>query len=197
MKIFNVLPVLLVLAFGFASFAPVLAQGYSYNYGGSRVTKQGSIGLNNHDSTYISPGTISQSAQGINSGYQLNPGLPSVSLGRNVKTAGDNFYYGNAPEKIRPINPTKIIYRNNNNNQQGRQQRPLRPANVYYPGQNASSSVQYGSGGALQYNSGGGAITYSDVDTSNSSNNQNQNQNQKQNQSQNQNQNQNQNTNGQ
>ncbi|MCW5823987.1 MAG: hypothetical protein KIT34_14375 [Cyanobacteria bacterium TGS_CYA1] len=189
LKELQLLPFVVGLAIGLAA-SPAFAQGYSYNYGSSRVTNQGSIGLNNHDSTYISPGTMSDSARGVNRGYALNPNLPSVSLGRNVKTAGDNFYYGNAPDKIKPSIQRKVMYRVNNQQNQQRQNRPQ--GNVYYPGQNANASIQRGAGGALQYNSSGGAITYADADSSSNSN-QNQN-NQNQNQSQNQNQNQKQNS---
>lgn len=185
LKELQVLPFVVGLAIGLAA-SPAFAQNYSYNYGSSRVTNQGSIGLNNHDSSYISPGTMSDSARGVNRGYALNPNLPSVSLGRNVKTAGDNFYYGNAPDKIKPTIPRKVMYRvNNQQNQQGRQNRPQ--GNVYYPGQNANASIQRGAGGALQYNSSGGAITYADTDASSNSNQKQNNQTQNQNQNQNQN----------
>lgn len=193
LKELQVLPFVVGLAIGL-SVCPALSQGYTYNYGSSRVTNQGSIGLNNHDSSYISPGTMSDSARGVNRGYGLNPNLPSVSLGRNVKTAGDNFYYGNAPEKVRPQIPQKVYYRVNNQgrNQQGGQNQNRPQGNVYYPGQNTNAAIQRGASGALQYNSGG-AITYADADSSSSSNQKQTNQNKNQNQNQNQNQSQNQN----
>ncbi|MEZ4536900.1 MAG: hypothetical protein R3D26_18165 [Cyanobacteriota/Melainabacteria group bacterium] len=76
---------LLVLT-GLCSVSPVSAQGYHYGYGSSRVVNQNNIGLSNHDSSYISPGCISDSAKGVvRNGYRPNPLLLQVNLGRTVK----------------------------------------------------------------------------------------------------------------
>ncbi|HEY9786156.1 MAG TPA: hypothetical protein V6D17_12185 [Candidatus Obscuribacterales bacterium] len=73
--------------------APCLAQSYHYSSGGSRVVNQSQIGLPYHDSSYIGPGTLSQTAQGKPvGGAQANPLLPKVPWGANIQTPGDNFY---------------------------------------------------------------------------------------------------------
>ena len=147
----SILTTLLVLT-GLCSVSPVSAQGYHYGYGSSRVVNQNNIGLSNHDSSYISPGCISNSAKGVvRNGYRPNPLLPQVNLGRTVKTAGDNLYQGGAPylETNSLYQPRPVVRRNNSNNQINNQQRQ----NVYYPGQNANSGngYSYSSGGAMTY----------------------------------------------
>lgn len=114
----SLLTTLLVLT-GLCSVSPVSAQGYHYGYGSSRVVNQNNIGLSNHDSSYISPGCISDSAKGVvRNGYRPNPLLPQVNLGRTVKTAGDNLYQGGAPylETNSLYQPRPVVRRNNNNN---------------------------------------------------------------------------------
>jgi hypothetical protein len=68
---------------------------------------------------------LSKSAQGINTtSNSANPNLPSVNMGANVRTPGDNQY--------RPKQP---VYR-----QRVYQSRQQRPAQYYYePGQNNQS----------------------------------------------------------
>lgn len=131
----------------FATSQPASAQGYHYGYGSSRVVKQNSIGLHNHDASYISPGCISDSAKGvIKGGYRPNPLLPQVNLGRTVKTAGDNMYQGGAPylETNSLYVPQRKVVR--------RKVRKKPKQNVYYPGQNAQGgSYNYSSGGAMTY----------------------------------------------
>lgn len=148
----SLLTTLLVLT-GLCSVSPVSAQGYHYGYGSSRVVNQNNIGLSNHDSSYISPGCISDSAKGVvRNGYRPNPLLPQVNLGRTVKTAGDNLYQGGAPylETNSLYQPRPVVRRNNNNNNRMNNQ-PRQ--NVYYPGQNANSGsgYNYSSGGAMTY----------------------------------------------
>lgn len=140
---------------------PAYAQGYHYGYGTSRVVNQNNIGLHNHDASYISPGTMSDSAKGvIRGGYRPNPLLPQVNLGRTVKTAGDNMYQGGAPylETNSLYTPKPKVVRRGSKNYN--QQQPKQ--NVYYPGQNASSSSNY------KYSTGG-AMTYGEGDNYNSS----------------------------
>lgn len=87
------------IALGLASAAQ--AQQYSYNYGGSRVLIQSQTGLVNPSSTYIGPGTLSKTAQGLPVGGIANPGLPRVNHGANIGTPGDNMYHG------QPITPQR------------------------------------------------------------------------------------------
>jgi len=69
-----------------------LAQSYNANGVDSRIIYGGN-GLSTPSGSYIGGGTMSQSARGISQGGpQANPGLPRVSLGANIGTAGDNQY---------------------------------------------------------------------------------------------------------
>lgn len=78
------------------SIGPAFAQGYHYSWGDSRVVNQGQIGLSNPSGTYIGSGTLSKSAQGyMQSGAQVNPGLPRVNMGAHIATPGDNQYGAN------------------------------------------------------------------------------------------------------
>lgn len=142
---------LLAVLATFATALPASAQGYHYGYGSSRVVNQNSIGLNNHDASYISPGCISDSAKGVQrSGFRPNPLLPQVNLGRTVKTAGDNMYQGGAPylETNSLYAPKPQVTRRRVSQQQRRPK-----GQVYYPGQNAQGggSYKYSSGGAMTY----------------------------------------------
>lgn len=95
------LPVASLLVFALLSFGlPAQSQyaqpGYHYSHGGSRVINQHNIGLYMPAATQIGGGTISKSAQGImQSGEQINPGLPKVPMGSHVGTAGDAEYAKN------------------------------------------------------------------------------------------------------
>ncbi|CAN5355216.1 hypothetical protein BH10CYA1_BH10CYA1_32920 [soil metagenome] len=72
-----------------------LAQSYNANGVDSRIIYGGN-GLSTPSGSYIGGGTMSQSARGIQQGGpQANPGLPRVSLGANIGTAGDNQYTDN------------------------------------------------------------------------------------------------------
>lgn len=72
-----------------------LAQSYNANGVDSRIIYGGN-GLASPSGSYIGGGTMSASARGISqSGPQANPGLPRVSLGANIGTAGDNQYTDN------------------------------------------------------------------------------------------------------
>jgi len=87
---------ILTLAFCVPNSAMAQTCGYHFRSGGARVVRQGQIGLPQHDASYISPGTMSKSAQGYaEGGLQANPGLPPVPLGRTIGTAGDNQYTAN------------------------------------------------------------------------------------------------------
>ncbi len=71
------------------------AQSYNANGVDSRIIYGGN-GLSTPSGSYIGGGTMSQSARGIQQGGpQANPGLPRVSLGANIGTAGDNQYTDN------------------------------------------------------------------------------------------------------
>ncbi|MBI2812526.1 MAG: hypothetical protein HYX67_17110 [Candidatus Melainabacteria bacterium] len=71
------------------------AQSYNANGVDSRIIYGGN-GLSTPSGSYIGGGTMSQSARGIQQGGpQANPGLPRVSLGANIGTAGDNQYTEN------------------------------------------------------------------------------------------------------
>lgn len=71
------------------------AQSYNANGVDSRIIYGGN-GLASPSGSYIGGGTMSASARGISqNGPQANPGLPRVSLGANIGTAGDNQYTDN------------------------------------------------------------------------------------------------------
>ncbi len=86
-----------------ASFAsPSFAQNSSYSFhygnGSARVCNQNQIGLMDPSGSYISSGTLSKTAQGLQvGGAQANPLLPKVPWGANIQTPGDNFY---TPQRI-------------------------------------------------------------------------------------------------
>src|SRR5271156_196071 len=72
---------LLIGALALAASSPLatFAQGggYSYSYGGARVSTDSQSGLARPSGSYIGPGTVSQSARGqYGAGAQVNPGLP-------------------------------------------------------------------------------------------------------------------------
>ncbi len=112
------------------------AQEYHYSYGTSRVVNQNQTGLSNPSSTYIGPGTLSQTARGENPNAQPN-GLPQVNMGANIRTPGDNVYTPGAIQyQGRGANRRRVY---NNNQNQGQQQQ----GHLYVPGQNAgANSVQ-------------------------------------------------------
>ena len=168
---------LTVAAVAAASCLPAFAQGYSYNYGGSRVLNQGQTGLIRPSSTYIGPGTMSQSAQGASPQAQQsnNPLLPKVPWGSTVRTPGDNFYQGGAPGK----DPTQATKQQQaqaaaaRRYQRMRQQRTQQKTYIYNgPGQQTpyNSYGQGQQGQQVQYNqyqrgsgysqSGNGAASY-------------------------------------
>ena len=68
------------------------AQNYHYRSGGARVVQQGNLGMPGPSGTYIGPGTLSKTAQGLPVAGRANPLLPSVNMGANVRTPGDNMY---------------------------------------------------------------------------------------------------------
>jgi hypothetical protein len=125
-----------------------IAQGtnYNYRYGDSRIIIQSETGLVHPSSTYIGPGTISKSAQGIpEGGARANSGLPVVNHGGFIGTPGDNLYGDNPIRSVEPAKkaarqPVQVIY------VQPRQQQPRGPREyAYTPGQNAP--LQYGGSG--------------------------------------------------
>jgi len=134
---------------------------YHYSYGNSRVVQQDSIGLDRPSGTYIGTGTLSKSAQGVlQTGAQVNPGLPRVNSGSFVGTPGDNMYgahpiYSPAEEQKEKL---QIL-------QQQRQKRMLmmkqqvqtqqdQPKGILYePGQN----LRAGSGAFMAYPTSSGA----------------------------------------
>jgi hypothetical protein len=70
-----------------------IGQNYNYSYGNSRVVIESLNGRSLPSSSYIGPGTMSKSAQGvIQYGAQVNPGLPKVNRGAYIGTPGDNLY---------------------------------------------------------------------------------------------------------
>lgn len=120
-----------------------LAQGSNYNYrsGDSRVIIQSETGLANPSSTYIGAGTLSQSARGvINTGAQVNPGLPKVNRGGYLGTPGDNLYGAN-PIYSRPPMQASIRRQPRSNPAQGPRPSTSPKEYTYIPGQQ----------GALEY----------------------------------------------
>lgn len=111
---------------------PVFAQ-HHYEYGNSRVVRQSQTGLANPSSTYIGSGTLSKTAQGIEP--NSNPGLPSVNMGANIRTPGDNMYRPKQQYQQRPMQ------------QGGRRyyymQPPQQQQNYYTPGQNQQTYNEY------------------------------------------------------
>src|SRR5688572_3739700 len=83
---------------------PALAQ-YNYSYGNGRVVNQTTNGLANPSSSYIGPGTVSQSARGLPAQPlgPSNPGLPNCNMGANVRTPGDNIYQPKAIPKVNNV----------------------------------------------------------------------------------------------
>lgn len=69
------------------------AQNYHKNYGNSRVVNQHQTGLHYSDSSYISCGALSRSAQGKEAGM-TNNGLPSTTWGGYIRSPGDGIYNG-------------------------------------------------------------------------------------------------------
>lgn len=90
----------LFLAFSLIACSSITAAsaqvgGYNANGNESRVVYGGN-GLANPSGTYIGGGTMSMSARGVpQGGARANAGLPSVSMGSHVGTAGDNQYTDN------------------------------------------------------------------------------------------------------
>jgi hypothetical protein len=138
-----------------------IAQGtnYNYRYGDSRIIMQSETGLTHPSSTYIGPGTISKSAQGVpEMGAQANPGLPKVNSGGFIGTPGDNLY-GNNP--IRAVEARRVQMRRQPQVIYVQQQQPPKPKEyTYTPGQNAplqysstgsESTVQIDQNGAASY----------------------------------------------
>src|SRR5262249_57639017 len=84
-----------------AGCLPAFAQGssYTYSYGSSRVVDQNEDGLERPAPPQIGPGTMSQSARGLQpggAGMTSNPLLPRVNMGANIQTPGDAMYQGGA-----------------------------------------------------------------------------------------------------
>ena len=75
------------------AFCQLGGESYHYSSGGARVVNQSMRSYRMPGLTAISPGTISQSARGIQAvGEQQNPGLPKVPWGSTVGTCGDQQY---------------------------------------------------------------------------------------------------------
>jgi hypothetical protein len=140
---------------------PALAQqGYHQNYGGSRVTNQGQIGLYHNDPSYISAGTLGRSARGMPAGMNTG-GLPTTSWGGYIRNPGDDIYTGNngvmRNEKGAIVFRDEIERANYNrwlqNQQQQRMmqyrqmqnQQRVQQGNFYVPGSNGGAA-NYGSG---------------------------------------------------
>jgi hypothetical protein len=125
-----IIPSLLLLSIGTCQYA--IGQPYDYSYGVSRVVVESRNGRSNPSSTYIGPGTVSKSAQGIiQYGAQVNPGLPKVNRGNYIGTPGDNLYTMNPlltqQEKRSAVQPARrIIYR----------QQPKKTQQTYTPDPN-------------------------------------------------------------
>ncbi len=151
---------------------PVGAQSYHQNYGGARVTKQNQIGLYHNDSSYVSAGTLGQSARdgGVHKAGVQTGGLPSTSWGGYIRNPGDDIYTGNNGamrqdngsmvygDEIARANmikrmrmQDKMMQYQQRQNMYGRQQQQ---GNLYVPGSNGGAA-NYGSGVA-GYGSYGG-----------------------------------------
>ncbi len=136
---------------------PVLAQSYNYSYGNSRVI-QGGNGLAAPSSSYIGPGTMSQSARGSAPGGAIaNPNLPSVNMGANVRTPGDNMYRPKPENNGLP--PGRL---GANVGMPGDNMRS--DMHYYVPGQNlrALQQNQYGQSQQQFYYKPGGVATYAE-----------------------------------
>jgi hypothetical protein len=157
-----------IAALTLLSLPSALAQGvnYNYRYGDSRIIIQSETGLTHPSATYIGPGTISKSAQGIpEAGAQANPGLPKVNHGGFIGTPGDNLYGDNpirsveAAKRVAGQRPV-IIYV-----QPPQQQQPPRPREYSYtPGQNGAAQYGGGGGASVQIDSSG-AASYGSADS--------------------------------
>jgi len=146
--------------------APALAQGYNYNYGGSRVVNQSQTGLMHNESTYIPTGSINPTAKGqITGGVNqiANPLLPKVPWGAHINTPGDNFYMGGAPDRKKAVMPEymypQIQAAKNAARERARKaaEAKKKQGEVYYPGQNGASSTYADANVTTQYNSNGTA----------------------------------------
>lgn len=153
------IPVILV-AIVCASSLPAGSQSYQYSYGTSRVVNQGQNGLANPSSSYIGPGTVSQSARGLPAGVSSGgmSGLPQTKMGAHVGTPGDNQYsYAVQSERLYG---KRVIGRNRQNgNQQWNNANP--DLHYYVPGQNGGA-IKQGQFVAPRY--GGGTATYAEAD---------------------------------
>jgi len=109
-----------------------IGQNYNYSYGNARVIVQSSNGLAYPSGSYIGPGTMSKSAQGIiQYGAQVNPGLPKVNRGAYIGTPGDNLYTMTPILSQEPKRPTvqragKFTYK----------PQPKKPLDTYVPDPN-------------------------------------------------------------
>lgn len=145
-----------------ANVLPVFAQNSSYNFhysnGNARVCNQNSIGLMDPSGSYISNGTLSKTAQGLQvGGAQANPLLPKVPWGANIQTPGDNFY---TPQRIEKKGGAQVPVSKwgANVGQAGDQIRSdlgHQAAQYYVPG----SVLQRGGGGYRSGNNGGPKLT--------------------------------------
>lgn len=150
--------------------APALAQGYHYNYGGTRVVNQSQTGLMHNESTYIPTGSINPTAKGqITGGVNqiANPLLPKVPWGAHINTPGDNFYMGGAPDRKKATMP-EYMYPQIQAAKRAEAERRRKAAEaaqkkreeVYYPGQNGASSTYADANVTTQYNSNTGTASY-------------------------------------
>jgi|AGTN01.1.fsa_nt_gi hypothetical protein len=147
--------------------APALAQGYHYNYGGTRVVNQSQTGLMHNESTYIPTGSINPTAKGqITGGVNqiANPLLPKVPWGAHINTPGDNFYMGGAPDRKKATMP-EYMYPQIQAAKRAEMERRRKAAEaakkkreeVYYPGQNGASATYADANVTTQYNANGAA----------------------------------------
>jgi hypothetical protein len=152
-------------------------QGYQQNYGGSRVTYQNQTGLYHNDPSYISAGTLGQSARGKAAGINTG-GLPTTSWGNYIRNPGDDIYTGNngamRQDNGSMVYADEIARANYARRMQSQRQQMLmeyrqrqnqvrvQQGNFYVPGSNGGAA-SYGSGVAATYSSGsssGTASTY-------------------------------------
>lgn len=149
---------------------PANAQ-YHKNYGGARVTNQNQIGLYHNDSSYVSTGTLGQSARdgGQHKAGLQTGGLPSTSWGGYIRNPGDDIYTG-ANGAMRQDNGSMVygdeIARANAQKRamaqrQQQQQMMMQMQQRRYGGGQQGTYYQPGSNGAAANYGSGGAATYS------------------------------------
>lgn len=172
----------LILAFSLIACTTITAAsaqvgGYNANGNESRVVYGGN-GLANPSGTYIGGGTMSMSARGVpQGGARANAGLPSVSMGSHVGTAGDNQYTDNpimtgqqqtgGPGGWSDQNARQQAYIHNQvmgkyfarKQQQQRQQQMQQQGYMPQPQQNSElqQAIQRSGSGPLRYDNVGGS----------------------------------------